>query len=140
MRHRDITVRMAKNDDGPAVALLMEKLDFFQFDDWAIDWCDLEPNWLVAEHDGTVLGCIQVVPAKPIGRIEVLAVDPSLGLKNRYHVVRMLTEHAVAVIGMYGAQGVSSMIPRRYETYLKGAKGTGWVEIDDGAMVMKRIV
>jgi hypothetical protein len=99
---------MAKNDDGDAVAALMEKNEFFQWDNWSIDWHDLEPNWLVAEHDGEIVGCIQVVPAKPIGRMEVLSINPDLSLMMRYAVTKALTSHAVGVNQMYGAAGGGS--------------------------------
>jgi N-acetylglutamate synthase-like GNAT family acetyltransferase len=118
----------------------MKKKDFFQWDNWKIDWHDLEPNWLVAEHKGTVLGCIQVVPAKPIGRMEVLAVDPDLGLITRGVVVKMLTDHAVAMNKMYGAQAVSSLIPSSEADYFHHALERGWIELDEGSIVMRRLI
>lgn len=139
MGRRDVTVRMAKNSDGDDVERLMDKNENFQWENWRIDWHDLEPNWLIAEHNEVVVGCIQVVPAKPIGRMEILTVDPDLSLMMRYAVTLALTSHAISVIQMYGAQAASSMIPRRFEDYLHGAMNRGWVEVDDGAMVMRRL-
>jgi N-acetylglutamate synthase-like GNAT family acetyltransferase len=130
---------MAKNSDGDAVAGLMDACGFFQWENWAIDWSDLEPNWIVAEHDGKLLGCIQVVPAKPIGRMEILAVDPALGMKTKGAVVKKLTDHAIATNWMYGAQAVSSMIPYDLESYFGVAMNRDWISIDEGHMVMRRL-
>ena len=138
MRHCDIQIRLAKNSDGDAVAELMRKCGFFQWDNWSIDWSDLEPNWIVAEHDGVILGCIQVIPAKPIGRMEVLTIDPDLGHKTRGAVVKKLTDHAVATNWMYGAQVVSSMIPYSLESYFKVALNREWISLDEGHIVMRR--
>ena len=141
MRQSDVTVRMAKNqEDGPHVEAIMAKLDFFQWDDFKIDWSDIEPNWLVAEVDDEFVGCIQVAPARPIGRIEILCVDPDLPQKATYLVAKALIDQAVGTVKMYGAQAVSSMIPYRYADYLHGALNRDWVEIDDGAMVLRRLV
>ena len=134
-----LTIGLLKEDDGDAVAALMKKVGFFQFADFPIDWSQLGPNWLGAFLDSDLVGCIQVVPALPIGRIEILCVNPDLSLMMRYRVTAELTNHATATVKMYGAQAVSSMIPRRYADYLNGSARHGWVEIDSGAMVMKRL-
>ena len=140
MKRKDIRIRLAKNDDGDAVALLMKKLDFFQWSDWAIDWHDLEPNWLVAEVNGTVVGAIQVIPARPIGRMEILTVDPDLSLMMRGAVVLKLTDQAAATCRLYGSQAVSSLIPYSYPVYLGEAQNRQWVDLDDGTIIMKRLV
>ena len=139
MRCRDITVRMAKNDDGDAVAALMKKDDCWQFDGWEVDWSDLEPFWLVAEHEGVLMGCIQVVPAKPIGHMDELVVDPDLRPKTRGAVVKKLTDHAVVMTQMYGSQAVQSIIPDKYGVYFGGAKNRGWVSLNQGHVVMRRL-
>jgi N-acetylglutamate synthase-like GNAT family acetyltransferase len=136
---RNINVRMAKNDDGPAVERLMEMNGFFQWDNWAIDWSDLEPHWLVAELDGEVVGCIQVVPAKPIGRMEVLSVNPELGLISKGAVVKRLTDQAVATNMVYGAQAVSSLISFSMPTFLRCALNRDWITLDEGPIVMRRL-
>jgi len=140
MPRPEIIIRMAKNDDGDAVAALMKKADFFQWDEWEIDWHDLEPNWLAAEIDGELVGVIQVVPARPIGRVEVLTIDPDLSTIRKYRIMKALTQHAMAVVKMYGAQAVSGIIPYRYKDYLHGSQKRGWwEEIDSGAIVMGRL-
>lgn len=139
MRYRDIIVRMAKNDDGDAVAALMKKDGCWQFDGWEVDWSDLEPFWLLAEHDGVLLGCIQVVPAKPVGHMDELVIDPDLLLKSRYMVARALTDHAVATIKMYGAQAAQSIITTDQKSFFEGAKNRDWTEIDQGHIMMRRL-
>jgi len=139
MGHRDVTVRLAKNDDGDAVAALMEKIGAFQWDNWEIDWHDLEPNWLIAEHSGDIVGCIQAIPAHPIGRIEILAVDPALGILVKTAVVKGLTSHAMGILKMYGSQCASSIIPSRLGSYLDALLERDWIVLESGSIVMRRL-
>jgi len=139
MRYRDIKIRVAASADGPAIERLMEQNGFFQWDNFAIDWSDLGSHWLVAEYAGEVLGCIQVLPGKPIGRMEVLSVNPELGLKTKGSVVKKLTDQAVATNAMYGAQCVSSLIPFELSSYLHGALNRDWIVLDEGSIVMRRL-
>lgn len=136
---RSVSVRMAKNDDGPEVERLMAAVGFFQFDGWEIDWSDLEPNWLVGVHSGSIVGCIQVVPARPFGRIECLCVDPELSTMMKYAVTSALTTQAAMTVKMYGAQAVTSLIPYSLPSYFGGAMNRGWFELDEGHIVMRRL-
>jgi N-acetylglutamate synthase-like GNAT family acetyltransferase len=140
MGHRDIIIRGVKNEDGPAVAALMKKADYFQWENFEIDWSDLEPHWLVADNKGQIVGCIQVTPARPIGRIEMLCVDPDLKLLTRGYVVKHLTDHAVGVNVMYGAQAVASSIPYELQGYFEEASSRGWTETNQGYIIMKRLM
>jgi len=140
MPRPEVIIRMAKNDDGDVIERLMELVVAFQWDNWKIDWHDIEPNWLAAEINGEVVGVIQVVPAKPIGRIECLVINPTLPLLTRTRVMRSLTNYGISVVRMHGAQAVSSMIPRRYSDYLAQGLSEDWIELDDGAMLAKRLV
>ena len=139
MGHRDIIIRVAKNDDGPAVASLLRKANCLQWENFEIDWSNLEPHWLVADYSGEIVGCIQALPAKPIGRIEALCVDPDLKLLTRGYVVKLLTDHAVSVNVMYGAQVVASSIPDHLGDYFEEACSRGWVPISKGHLIMKRL-
>ena len=137
MPDRSVHVRMAKNDDGPEVARLMEAIG--AFDGLGIDWNDLEPNWLICEHSGRVVGCIQVVPARPIGRIECLAIDPEFGLMMRHAITKALVESAISAVYMFGAQAVSSLIPENLPGYLETALEREWFVVDEGSIVMRRL-
>ena len=136
---RHVAVRMAKNDDGPELKRLSEALDFFQWDNFEFDWSDIEPSWLVGEHGGRIICAIQVAPAKPIGRIECLMVDPSLGLMMRYAATKAMVEHGVALNYTYGAQAVSSLVPSSLPSYMETALERDWFELDEGSIVMRRL-
>ena len=47
----DVTIRLALNEDGPAVGVLVEQL-LDGVDLGEVDWSEVNPNWLVAEVDG----------------------------------------------------------------------------------------
>jgi hypothetical protein len=136
---RNIQVRMAKNSDGDAVAALMDQSGSFQFDDWTIDWSDLDPTWLVAECDGKILGCVQSLPAKPIGRIEILCVDMSIEIDERRQIWLDLYRHAIAMHVMFGSQAVLCMISYLNTPMVHGAEKHGWIKTDEGFMFIKRI-
>lgn len=40
------------------------------------DWTDIGPNWILAEHDETVVGCCQILCGKPFGHMGFLCVLP----------------------------------------------------------------
>jgi hypothetical protein len=79
---RNIKVRLAANDEGPRVAELAATCGFV-FSDWEIDWSDIHPHWLVADHLGELLGCLQLCYGRPVGRLEILGVDRKMVLVSR---------------------------------------------------------
>jgi len=139
MPDRTVDVRMAKNDDGPAIKRIVDAIGAFQFANFELDWSDIEPGWLVGEHGGRIIAAIQVLPGKPIGRIECLLVDPELGLMMRAVATRTMTDHAIAAIHMHGAQAVSSLIPSWLPSYMNISLRNGWRELDEGSIVMRRL-
>ena len=140
MPRPEVVIRMAKNDDGDRIAELMKKNGFFQWDNWEIDWHDIEPSWLAAEINGVIEGVIQITPAKPIGRIEVLSINQDLPLLGKTRVARALTNHGMATLKMYGSQVVSSSIPWRYGDYLAQAAEENWISLDSAEIVARRLV
>jgi hypothetical protein len=138
IKPQDVTVRLAKNEDGEKIAELARKGGFY-FDDWDIDWSDIFPYWLVAEYKGEVVGCIQVLPGKPVGRLEMLGISPSVSRRLRSLAVRHLTSTGQLVIGMYGGQAASGMIPFELKSYKKVAQRRGWVVLSTGDLMLRRV-
>lgn len=64
-------VRLARIEDGDAIKGLLVSEDM---DIPGISWLNNEPFWAVAERDGEIVGCIQIVGSKPIGYINFLVV------------------------------------------------------------------
>ena len=71
----NITVRLASNYEGDLIRELVYQNGFDL--DW-IDWNDIYPFWLVALMEENIVGCIQVCLSRPIGRIELLSINPDI--------------------------------------------------------------
>jgi hypothetical protein len=97
-------LRMATNLDGPRIAELHGP-------EYAwMDWSDIEPFWAVAELDERVIGCLQIHQGKPIGRLEMLAVDEELAPRQRALVVRNLIWLGILALRSGGSSAVSALI------------------------------
>lgn len=140
MKHEfpNVEVRLAQPDEGKVVQDLAA-CSGFAFDHWAIDWSDIHPHWLLAEHEGKPVGTIQVCYGKPIGRLEILGIPEELPKRLRAAVVRSLVEVGSAILTEYGAQGVSGMIPFSMPGYKRVAKKRGWSTLDSGNIMVKRL-
>ena len=118
---RDIKARLAINDEGPRVAELAATCGFV-FSDWEIDWSDIHPHWLVADHLGGLLGCLQICYGRPVGRLEALCIDKSLERLTRALVVNLLLDTGAAILKEYGAQFASGLIPFEMKWYKRWLK------------------
>jgi hypothetical protein len=147
MGARDITIRLATSADGPAIGALQES-NGFAFEDFGFDWTDIGANWLVAEHEDDIIGAIQVLPAKPFGRLESFVVDPTIGKKMRAVVVRDLGFAGYATLQQAGCQASLSTVyfrqgcseDRSTEDWLKAASRRGLIVFDQGHIAIKRLV
>lgn len=133
---KDIKARLAINDEGPRVAELAASAGFV-FTDWEISWDDIHPHWLVADHRGELLGCLQVCYGRPVGRLEMLAFDPSLEKDDKRVVIEVLIRSGFQVLKDYGAQASSSMIPFELTAYTRWLKRRGGVNLGSGNIIMK---
>ena len=132
----DIKARLAANDEGPRVAELAATCGFV-FSDWEIDWSDIHPHWIVADHRGDLLGCLQICYGRPVGRLEILGIDPSLEKEDRSHVVELIIRSGFKLLKDYGCQASSSMIPFELKSYKRWLKRRGGVTLSTGNIIMK---
>jgi len=133
-----IDTRLARNDEGEIVKALVETAGF-TFPDWDIDWSEIHPHWLMAEYQGKPVGAIQICYGKPVGRLEMLGIDPSIPKPLRAAVVFHIITFGCLTLYEYGAQAVSGMIPFSMPGYKKFAKKHGAVVIDSGNIVLRRV-
>jgi hypothetical protein len=135
---RDIKARLAINEEGPRVAELAAQAGFV-FSDWEIDWSDIHPHWLVADHRGELLGCMQLCYGRPVGRLEILSVDTSLEKPVRAYVVNLIGRTAMKIMKDYGAQAVSAMIPFEMKGWKRWLKLRGGVTLVSGNLLLYRM-
>ena len=133
---RDIKARLAVNEEGPRVAELAATCGFV-FSDWEIDWSTIHPHWLVADHLGELLGCLQICYGRPVGRLEILGFDPSLEKDDKREVIEVLIRSGFKLLKDYGATASSSMIPFELKAYTRWLKRRGGVTLASGNIIMK---
>ena len=71
-----VVVRFARNKDGPRIGE-MQAAEFVGWDVpqlTDVDWSKVD-NWLVAEVEKKIVGCLQLCHGRPIGYTELLCVD-----------------------------------------------------------------
>ena len=99
------------------------------------------PWWLVVEdRDGKINGMIQVCPATPIGRMEIMCIDVTLHTRLRSIVARALLDQGLATLRMAGCQGASGVIPFEQKSYKKIVKRHGWRVAVSGNLMIKRLI
>lgn len=100
------SVTIAQNEAGETIRGLVKDNGFF----YEADWSDIYPYWLIATHEGEIVGCLQVLPGKPIGRIEMLATKTSLDKLKRANIAWRLYVTAVSMLRTQGSQVASSIV------------------------------
>lgn len=134
-RLRDkVKVRLASNAAGPEIGRILAENGVL-FPD--ADWSDVFPYWLIATVEDEVIGCVQVLPAKPVGCLKFLYVKPSAGFKNRALSMRALLISGMATIHGSGAQWLCGDVnPGKFRNVL--AK-LNFVQMDETSLMVKRL-
>lgn len=126
-----IAYRLATDDDGADLKRLVKNAGFTIEN---IEWVGLHPFWVVAYDEIGVRGCVQVCPGRPIGRLEMLAVDTDDPIP-RARIVRGLLTNGCATLRSMGTQLVMGMIPFEMRAYKKALKKRGAVVVNQGNML-----
>ena len=138
MNIADLKIRMGRDGDGEVFARLAESCGF-TFENFEIDWSDIGESWVVAEYHGELIGAIQTLPGKPIGRLEILLIDPHLGFKGRVLVYKALLLTSMNVLKQCGSQLAAGVVPFEMKDYARFAKKRGWVCVASGDCMMARL-
>lgn len=95
-------IRFARPDEGPVLQAIFHANELLVAG--LVDWAaPLGPYWLVAEYP-SVVGCIMVNPGTPIGRLDLLAVLPTVTPRKRAQTVKYLCYAGFAVLKQNGSQ------------------------------------
>ncbi len=132
---QDIKIRLATNDEGPIIKGFVAATGFKE--DY-LDWSQIFPFWLVAIVEDEIVGCLQVCPSRPIGRLEFLYTVPELSHKMRGLVVWQLVVTGRETLKLEGAQLVSAMIPFELKSYKRLLKRRGATTALSGNLMVWR--
>jgi N-acetylglutamate synthase-like GNAT family acetyltransferase len=127
---------IASNAQGEAIGQLVRDAGFEVED---VEWSDIAPYWLVAVQDGEVVGCIQVAPAKPFGRLEMLAVSAELTDYLKSKAARMLLISGTSTLRAGGSQFATAMVAFKNKRMNRLLKKRGCTRMSQGNIMAWRL-
>ena len=98
-----VKVRLALDGVGPEIAAVLKENGI---EIPGASWDHVWPHWLIACDGDSVIGCIQVMPAKPVGWLEFLFTKKSVPYKFRVIAFRKLLEQGAGTLKMAGCSYV----------------------------------
>jgi hypothetical protein len=101
-----VKIRLALDETGKAIAAIL-KANGVQIP--GADWGKVFPNWLIATVEDEVIGCIQVMPGKPVGWLSFMCVKPGAPFKLRAIAMRKLIEQGAGTMRIAGAKSVATI-------------------------------
>lgn len=94
--------RSARKSDIPFIIDLLNVNDLLIK---GLDWSEIDDTWWVAVHRDEIVGCVQVLPGKPLGVVNFLAVEPKF---HKSGLGVQLIKTAEILLGMAGCDGFLS--------------------------------
>lgn len=67
------TIRTAREDEGAIIERILTNNGNCP---GGVNWAVVGKEWLVAERNGEVIGCVQALPGKPLGHIGFIGIVP----------------------------------------------------------------
>src|SRR5258705_5858031 len=105
---KDYEIRIAQDSEGPKIEELATVCGFVIP---GMDWSEVFPYWLTAWRGEVLLAAIQVLPGKPVGRMEILLSRPDLEPMDKARVIGEILETGMETLGKMGAKFVSGLVP-----------------------------
>lgn len=128
-------VRAARKDDAAAIKRLLAASD----QDLPVSFEDVEGFWLVAERDGDVVGCLQICYGRPIGCLEMLALDERLSDIASGHARWELAVTGMAMLYRHGASFVRCFIPFRDKAHKNALRKRGAKVAGQGNLMFRKL-
>ena len=132
-----VVIRLALDETGPRIAEILKENDIVLPH---ADWSKVFPHWLIATVDDDVVGCLQVMPAKPVGWCEFLFVKPSAPFKIRAIAIRKLIISGMATIKAGGCAYVAGMVDTRNKKFSDVLTKLNFLRGSDHMMMIKRLI
>lgn len=105
-----VVIRLATNSAGPAIAAVLKENGI---DLPGVKWDDVMPHWLIATQDDDVIGCCQVLVAKPFGFVDFLFVRPSVKFKVRAIAIRKLMLQGIRTLEVAGCSYAGAFVSEK---------------------------
>jgi len=135
--YRDqVQVRLAVDEAGPLIAALLKE-NGIEFP--GCDWSHVFPAWFIATQKDDVIGCLQVMPVKPVGYVNFLHVKPSATFKMRAIAIRKLTLAAIATMHYAGGHYVAGFVNPENKRFLNVLEKLKFAKLSSGLIVIRHI-
>ncbi len=129
----NLIIDLATNEEGPEIGKLAEPNGF---NPEYVDWSNVAPWWLVAKENEKIVGAIQVIPSKPMGRLEMLIFDTTLNSHARGRVMRALLEQGIGTLRLGGCWPITGFVPFEHKSYKRLLKKRGAKVDGSGNMIV----
>lgn len=133
MQDRGIKVRLAIDEEGQAVGDFARHCGFDPAT--PLDWSNVYPYWIIAEREGEWLGLVNMAHSRPIGRLEIMCLDPDLSPPDKGITVRQLFLAGRILLRQSGSTVAASMVGFDLKSFKKACKKRGGVVVDTGNMI-----
>lgn len=131
-----VEIRLAVNEAGPAIAQVLKENGIVLE---GADWSKVFPHWLIATVDDDVVGCCQVLVAKPVGYVEFLFVRKSVPFKLRALALRKLIIQSMATLHAAGCNYVGGVVALKNFKFANVIEKLNFVKTYQADVYVKRL-
>ena len=132
-----VVIRLALDETGPLIAEILKENGI---EIPGANWNRIFPHWLIACDRDDVIGCVMVMPAKPVGYCEFLMVKQSVSFKLRAIAIRKLIISAMATIHAGGGAYVGAVLDKKNDKFAGVLTKLNFVKASDNTMYVKKLV
>ena len=131
-----VVVRLALDGMGVEIASIL-KANGVELP--GADWSRVFPHWLIATVDDEVIGCLMVLPAKPIAYCECLFVKPGVSFKLRAIAVRKLILQGISTAFYNGSSYVACNVDFGNEKFENVLEKLNVLRMSERTLFVKRL-
>lgn len=132
-----LAIQIAQPEHAAAIRRLIRVEEVDGLED--LDWTNLGGQWLVVLKGDAVVGCIQVLPGRPIARAEFMALDEALTHRERCEATSMLIQQVTMLLRMAGCGAMISVVADDVAGWPVVLERRGWTPMVDGTMMIRRL-
>lgn len=127
-----VKIRLNRPEEGPILQAIMRQQNI-PLAEW-VDWSKpLGPFWLIAETDHPI-GCINVNPGHPVGRLEWLVVRNDIPHKEFSCAIRDLGFGGMAMLKSQGSQLVACQVDQSETGWHRVLQRRGFTPTSPGTL------
>lgn len=133
-------IRLVEPHEGPKIQALMVKCQVTPLVT-NLDWHKpVGPYWLVCGKKDTHFdGAVNVAYSQPLGRIEMLLIDPDLPRRTQAILVKHLSYGACEVLSQAGAQAAGSYISDADPSWQRIVTKRGSRPVETGTFFLRKV-